>query len=162
MIRFQKRTTSEEATVRLAADLARLLKPGDMVALIGELGAGKTRFVRGLARGLGATEHAIQSPTYVLAQEHATPSGVPLVHIDAYRLEKDEDFDTIGWDRLRPRESIVAIEWADRLAWTLPEDRLTVRMDHIFSEGGGHARRLTFEGVDVWRKRLAPLASDES
>lgn len=96
-----------EAMEALGARLAPLLRAGDLVQLDGELGAGKTTFTRGLGEALGARE-AITSPTFVLAREHPTASGVPLVHVDAYRLATAvelEDLD-LDWDH-----SIVVVEW---------------------------------------------------
>lgn len=96
-----------DAMEALGARLAPLLRAGDLVQLDGELGAGKTTFTRGLGEALGARE-AITSPTFVLAREHPTASGTPLVHVDAYRLGTAAELDDLDldWDN-----SIVVVEW---------------------------------------------------
>jgi len=105
-------TTDEEETVAAGEQLARLLSPGDLVLLYGQLGAGKTAFVRGLARGLGARADDVSSPTYTLIQEYASSRGT-LYHVDLYRLEPAEVED-LGLEELIVGDGFVAIEWADR------------------------------------------------
>jgi tRNA threonylcarbamoyladenosine biosynthesis protein TsaE len=127
-------TASEEETAAVAERLARRLRPGDVVLLYGELGAGKTAFVRGLARGLGAADSEVSSPTFTIIQEYA--GRVPLYHVDLYRLEPAEVED-LGLDELVSSDGIVAIEWAER--WHgRPEDALEVRLEHA----GEDQRRL--------------------
>ncbi len=105
-------TTSEEETSLAGESLATTLKAGDVVLLYGELGAGKTAFVRGLARGLGASPDDVSSPTFTLMQEY-TGDDTMLYHVDLYRLEAKE-IDDLGLDELISGNGIVAIEWADR------------------------------------------------
>ncbi|MEO8262439.1 MAG: tRNA (adenosine(37)-N6)-threonylcarbamoyltransferase complex ATPase subunit type 1 TsaE [Pseudolysinimonas sp.] len=108
----------------LGARLAPLLRAGDLVQLDGELGAGKTTLTRGLGAALGARE-AITSPTFVLAREHPTASGTPLVHVDAYRLTSAAELDDLDldWDH-----SIVVVEWgAGKLDETA--DRLVIEIE---------------------------------
>jgi tRNA threonylcarbamoyladenosine biosynthesis protein TsaE len=106
-------SASEEETSAVAERLAPSLQPGDVVLLFGELGAGKTAFVRGLARGLGASTDDVSSPTFTLIQEYRNPSGLTLQHVDLYRLSSVEA-DDLGLDELISGEAIVAIEWAER------------------------------------------------
>ena len=107
------RTTGEEETAAAGERLAASLRAGDVVLLYGELGAGKTAFVRGLARGLGATPDDVSSPTFTLVQEYR--GRVTLYHVDLYRVEPAEA-DDLGLDELVIGNGIVAIEWAER--WT--------------------------------------------
>jgi tRNA threonylcarbamoyladenosine biosynthesis protein TsaE len=126
-----------ERTEDTAARLGRTARPGDVVALIGDLGAGKTAFIRGLARGLDVAEGAVASPTFTMVAEHA--GRLPLHHIDLYRL------DPAGVDLLLLREyvygrGVTAIEWADRLPADALDDHLLLRID--YAEVG---RSLAFE-----------------
>ena len=105
-------TSSEEETSAVGERLGRELGPGDLVLLTGQLGAGKTAFVRGLARGIGASPREVSSPTFTLIQDYAG-SGVTLHHVDLYRLEPAEIGD-LGLDELVSGNDIAAVEWADR------------------------------------------------
>ena len=119
-------TNSEEATSAAGEELARRLAAGDVVLLYGELGAGKTAFVRGLARGLGAPVEEVSSPTFTLVQEYQ--GRLPLYHVDLYRLEPAE-VDDLGLEELVSGDGIVAIEWAER--WRgRPDDVIEVRLEH--------------------------------
>ena len=119
-------TTSEEETESAGERLAASLAPGDVVLLYGDLGAGKTAFVRGLARGLGASADDVSSPTFTIIHEHA--GRAMLYHVDLYRLEPSE-VDDLGLEDLVSGDGIVAIEWADR--WTgRPDDAIEIRIDH--------------------------------
>ena len=131
-------TTSEEETESAGEQLAASLGPGDVVLLFGDLGAGKTAFVRGLARGLGASGEDVSSPTFTIIQEYA--GRVTLYHVDLYRLEPLE-VDDLGLDDLVSGEGIVAIEWADR--WNgRPDDVIEVRLE----EAGEDRRRIEIRG----------------
>lgn len=122
---------SEARTRTLADTLAASLQGGDLVALEGPLGAGKTCFVRGLAEGLGIDPRQVSSPTFVLVHEY-DGGRLLLVHVDAYRIEDVAELAGIGWDELiGDREAIVAVEWAGRVAAALPERRITVRLAHV-------------------------------
>jgi tRNA threonylcarbamoyladenosine biosynthesis protein TsaE len=119
-------THSEDETASAGERLARSLSPGDVILLYGELGAGKTAFVRGLARGLGGQPDEVSSPTFTLIQEYASPRGT-LYHVDLYRLEPGE-VDDLGLEELAGGDGIVAIEWAER--WRgRPEDAIEVRIE---------------------------------
>jgi tRNA threonylcarbamoyladenosine biosynthesis protein TsaE len=104
---FQLTVVDSDAMEALGAQLAPLLRAGDLVLLNGELGAGKTTLTRGLGAALGA-RGAVTSPTFVLAREHPTAAGVPLVHVDAYRLPSWRELDDLDLDYER---AIVVVEW---------------------------------------------------
>lgn len=121
------RSKSPEATRELAARLGRLLEPGDVVALVGELGAGKTEFVRGLALGLDVPPDVpVSSPSFVLAHEY--PGRLPLVHLDLYRLEHLPPELLPDLEEYLFGERVAAVEWAERLGELLPENYLEVRL----------------------------------
>ena len=107
----ERLTRSAAETEAAGEELARRLKPGDLVLLAGELGAGKTTFVRGLARGLGSRAE-VQSPTFTLVRVY--PGRVQLGHVDLYRLESGMGLEELGLDDLL-EEGVVAVEWGDRL-----------------------------------------------
>lgn len=103
-----------------------------LLALEGDLGAGKTRLVRGLAAGLGVKRDAISSPTFVLSMEHRCDGGRRLAHIDAWRMRDESDLDSIGFDGLIAAPgTVVAIEWASRIGARLPSDRIDVAIAHL-------------------------------
>jgi tRNA threonylcarbamoyladenosine biosynthesis protein TsaE len=129
-------TTSETETSQAGEALGRDLVSGDVVLLYGDLGAGKTAFVRGMARGLGANPDEVSSPTFTLVQEYAGSSAT-LYHVDLYRLEPAE-IDDLGLEDLVAGDGIVAIEWAER--WKgRPDDAIDVRIE----DAGEDQRRIT-------------------
>ncbi len=99
-----------------------------MLALIGELGAGKTQLVRGLAQGLGAPREDIASPTFVMIHEYR--GRCPLAHVDLYRVDSPGELDQLGWADYLDGRWIVAAEWADKAGTRLPADRLEIRLCH--------------------------------
>ncbi len=133
-------THGEEETRALGATLGRLLRPGDVVALVGPLAAGKTRFVQGIARGMGI-ERPVTSPTFILMNVYRSPDGRVLCHVDCYRMRDpvEEGYD-IGLDQQMHGEDICVIEWAERVAPLLPRDHLLVEIEAI----DGETRRLRF------------------
>ena len=134
MIRRVVVSESEQETADLGASMARSLEPGSVVLLEGELGAGKTAFVRGLAVGLGAPEDEVSSPTFTLIQEYR--GRVPFLHADLYRISGAEAED-LGLDELGG-DGVVAIEWAEKLA-RRPAGAVEVRIEDL----GGDRRRIT-------------------
>lgn len=131
-------THSEAETSAAGEHLGRRLGTGDVVLLYGDLGAGKTAFVRGLARGLGASPDAVSSPTFTLVQEYS--GRVKLHHVDLYRLQPIEVGD-LGLDELSEGDAVVAVEWAERWA-DAPERAWVVRIAHA----GDDQRQVTIEG----------------
>jgi tRNA threonylcarbamoyladenosine biosynthesis protein TsaE len=128
-------THSEQDTFALGTKVAAGLKPGTFVLLHGDLGAGKTSFVRGMAAGLGADPDDVSSPTFVLIQHYK--GRTPLIHVDLYRLESGAAVDDLGLEELASG-AVVAIEWAERLPRPL-DGSVTVRIEDL----GGDARRIT-------------------
>lgn len=108
---------SVEETWALARELASELKPGDIVCLEGDLGAGKTTFTQGLAAALGVPGR-VNSPTFCIVQEHQ--GGVLLVHMDLYRLHDEADVEAIGWEDYLARGAILVVEWPDRAGSLIP------------------------------------------
>lgn len=160
-MKCEVRTRSERETHEIAARLGARLRRGDVVALDGALGAGKTRFVRGLAEGLGVSPADVSSPTFVLCHEHAArpPHRPGLVHVDAYRLGDADELDTFGWDEIIEAEDrVVAVEWAARIASRLPAMHIRVTLAHAPAEEDGEeaptVRRLVLEVPDALEDRL--------
>ena len=120
------RTESEEETRKVATALADRLAPGSVILLHGDLGAGKTAFVRGLAEGLGLSDDPVSSPTFTLVHEY-TGGRVPLYHADLYRLPDGARLDDLGLDEVA-EDGVLAIEWPERLARDVP-GAIDVRID---------------------------------
>lgn len=122
------RTDSADATRAFAARLGALLYPGDVVCLLGDLGAGKTTFTQGLALGLGLpADEPVNSPTFTLLAEH--PAGrIPLFHFDVYRLSDSSGLYDLAFDEYLDAGGVTAIEWADKVADALPGERLEIRL----------------------------------
>lgn len=140
----QLQTHSPEETVAAGRDYSRTLRPGDCVALTGELGAGKTRFILGIAEGLGVRMH-VTSPTFTLINEYPAPFGV-LVHIDLYRIRRREEIAELGIDEYQGPRCICVIEWAERLGDLLSPGCRRVRIEH----GVGETERvLSFDDPGV-------------
>ncbi|HXH25353.1 MAG TPA: tRNA (adenosine(37)-N6)-threonylcarbamoyltransferase complex ATPase subunit type 1 TsaE [Vicinamibacterales bacterium] len=114
-------THSEEETAAVARELASSLEPGDVVLVSGQLGAGKTTFVRGLAAGLGIDPDEVSSPTFTLIHEYRG-GRLTLYHADLYRLDRAAT-DDLGIEELGARDGVLAVEWPDRLAHALPGAR---------------------------------------
>ena len=133
-------THSPEETEAVGAALAKILIPGTVIAYAGDLGAGKTAFTRGLARGLGYRE-PVTSPTYTIVNEYLG-GRLPLFHFDMYRLASAEDLWDIGWEDYLERGGICAVEWSENVREAL-EDPVTVRIEKL----GEDSRRITMEGA---------------
>lgn len=134
-------TNSPAETENLGAALGKLLPAGTVLAYRGDLGAGKTAFTRGLARGLGCNE-LVTSPTYTIVNEYIG-GRLPLFHFDMYRLRSSEDLWDIGWEDYLERGGVCAVEWSENVADAL-EDAVTITIEKL----GETARRITLEGGD--------------
>jgi tRNA threonylcarbamoyladenosine biosynthesis protein TsaE len=120
------RAAAPEDTRDVGAALADLLRIHDVVVLTGELGAGKTTLVQGIARGLGATEH-VASPTFTLVREYVS-GRVPLAHVDLYRLEREQDVIDLALDELEGGDQVLLVEWGDPVADLLADERLRIEL----------------------------------
>lgn len=134
-------THSPQETEAVAAELALRLSPGTVIAYRGDLGAGKTAFTRGLARGLGCGE-PVTSPTYTIVNEYLT-GRIPLFHFDMYRLRTAEDLFDIGWEDYLDRGGICAVEWSENVEEAM-EDAVRVTIEKL----GEDSRKITIEGVE--------------
>ena len=119
--------TSEAETQQLGRSLGKATQPGLVVALIGNLGAGKTRFVQAAAEGLDIPREAVNSPTFVLIHEYE--GRLPVYHFDTYRLGDIDEFLELGADEYMSGDGVCFIEWADRMEEVLPKDRLTITFE---------------------------------
>ena len=132
-------TNSPAETEKIGAALSMVLSPGTVIAYRGDLGAGKTAFTRGLARGLGVND-PVTSPTYTIVNEYLG-GRMPLFHFDMYRLHSAEDLWDIGWEDYLERGGICAVEWSENVADAM-EDPVTVTIEKL----GEESRRITIEG----------------
>lgn len=132
-------THSPEETEKIGEALAKSLQPGTILAYRGDLGAGKTAFTRGLARGLGCKE-TVTSPTYTIVNEYLG-GRLPLFHFDMYRLASSDDLWDIGWEDYLEREGVCAVEWSENVADAM-ENAVTVNIEKL----GENTRRITIEG----------------
>ena len=118
---------NEADTEALGTALAGVLEPGSIVALVGNLGAGKTRLVQAVAVALGVDRRAVRSPTFILIHEYE--GRLPIYHFDTYRLANSDEFLELGADEIMASGGVCLIEWADRVADVLPADRLTIEIE---------------------------------
>ena len=123
MILYSK---SEAETEEIGEYLAGLLRPGSVVALFGDLGAGKTALVRGIAQGLGLKTR-VSSPTFTIVNEYL--GHIPLFHFDMYRIGGSDELFDIGWDDYLDRDGVCAVEWSENIADALPSDAVRVTID---------------------------------
>ena len=140
-------TNSPAQTEAVGAALAAVLQPGAVIAYRGDLGAGKTAFTRGLARGLGVKE-SVTSPTYTIVNEYLSGS-MPLFHFDMYRLGSEDELFDIGWEDYLERGGVCAVEWSENV-WGAMEDAVVVTISRLSED----TRRIEIEGGD----RIADLS----
>ncbi len=135
-------TNSPEETIELASRLAGLLDKGDLVALIGELGAGKTVFVKGIAKGIGIEKFSyVNSPSFVIMKEYS--GRMNLYHFDVYRLNIKSFGETLEYERYFYGDGLTIVEWADKITEILPEEYLEVSIEY----GRGDERKIYFKGI---------------
>jgi len=124
-------SSSAEETRAIAKTLATSLRAGDVVMLSGDLGAGKTCFVQGVATGLGVRAH-VTSPSFVLVREY--PGTIRVIHVDVYRLSSLEELVDLGYEEILARDAITFVEWGDVVRGLLPDDRLEVEIETLDDE----------------------------
>ena len=132
-------TNSPGETESVGAALGNIIKPGTVIAYRGDLGAGKTAFTRGLAKGLGCTE-IVTSPTYTIVNEYLG-GRIPLFHFDMYRLRSSDDLFDIGWEDYLDRGGVCAVEWSENVDDAM-EDAIYITIEKL----GEESRRITIEG----------------
>ncbi|HUR78844.1 MAG TPA: tRNA (adenosine(37)-N6)-threonylcarbamoyltransferase complex ATPase subunit type 1 TsaE [Acidimicrobiales bacterium] len=141
---MKRRTTSPENTQRLAAAVAEVARPGDLVVLVGGLGSGKTCFVQGFARALGVDE-PVTSPTFALVHNYA--ARIPIVHADLYRLVSQHEVLDLGLDEALAEGAVALVEWGDIASDVLATERLTITISDVDDT----TREFAFEGwADRW------------
>lgn len=148
------RTVGVERTRALASALGELVRPGDLLVLVGDLGAGKTAFAQGLGRGLGVTE-TITSPTFALVQSYS--GRLDLHHLDVYRLDQVNEALDLGLAELLDDDAVVVIEWGETIAPVLPHDYLEVRLSH---GGASDVREVALAPVGPrWSARMHAVST---
>lgn len=147
----RRTTRSARATFALGVRLGALLEPGDVVALVGELGAGKTQLVRGICRGAAVPEAEVSSPTFAIVA--AYHGRIPVFHADLYRVADADELYATGFPDVVEAGGAVLVEWADRVPSALPPERLEVRLAH--DDAAPRVRHLTILGTG---RRHAALA----
>jgi tRNA threonylcarbamoyladenosine biosynthesis protein TsaE len=149
-MRLELRTETAEETRAVGEALAGLLEAGDAVVLTGELGAGKTTLVQGVARGSGVQAHVV-SPTFTLVREYA--GRLDLAHVDVYRLDRVQDVVDLGLDELGDGRSVLLVEWGDAIEELLPGDRLRVELTTADPLGGEVRRIVMTSASPSWAAR---------
>ncbi|ABZ84287.1 conserved hypothetical protein [Heliomicrobium modesticaldum Ice1] len=153
--RWQIFLPDESATEELGRWLAERVRPGDILLLYGDLGAGKTTLVRGLARRLGYAGR-VTSPTFTLVHEYE--GDLPIYHFDLYRLDEPDQVWEIGWADYLRGEGVLCIEWPERLGGLMPDEALTIRLSHPGEEGGTVGVRVNEVEGAVAAGRIVELA----
>jgi tRNA threonylcarbamoyladenosine biosynthesis protein TsaE len=136
-------TESVEETMALGARVATMVGPGTVLALYGDLGSGKTHFVKGIAEGLGIAPAEVRSPTFTILSVYDEGER-PLYHVDAYRVQNPDEFVELGFEDYVHAEGITCIEWADRVSDLLPPDTIHLRFHHVAPS----ERRITLGAPD--------------
>lgn len=154
MKKFIYNTKSPEATTKLAVKLATLVNPGDVITLEGDLGAGKTTFTKGFAKGLGISRN-VNSPTFTIIKEY-TDGRIPLYHMDVYRLEDSEE--DLGFEEYFNSDGVTMIEWASMIKDQLPPERLEIE---IFRSGDDE-REINFTAIGSYYLEKCKELDDES
>ena len=147
---------SVDATIEFGAKLAALLGPTDVVALSGDLGAGKTHLSKGIGSGLGADPDLINSPTFVLLQQYA--GTIPIYHFDTYRLSDAAEFEDLGGIELLEHDGVCLIEWPERIDELLPERTIHLKIEATSEE----QRSITIRSAGARAKELIDALSKEN
>ena len=152
-------TSTADQTMSVGSAIGQACRAGDVIALQGELGAGKTQLVRGIANGMGLDPRLVSSPTFVMVQEYEPEDGSDspvLVHIDAYRIHSPDELETIGWsghgEELRDN-AVVAIEWAKLIRPALGDDLLWLDIEHK-----PDGRRISLSAQGAWQAKMQLLS----
>ncbi len=158
MYKFE--TFSKEETFNLAYKLAEKLKGGELIALEGDLGAGKTVFVKGLAQGLGIDE-PVTSPTFSLIHEYE--GRISLFHFDVYRLGSPEEIEELGYEEYFYGPGVTAVEWSDLITSHLPQEYLTVKINRSYCQTRGDMRIITLVPQGAYFENMVKeLVADDS
>ena len=153
-------SNSEAESEAIGRAIGVSVTAGDVIGLLGELGAGKTRLAKGIALGLEVTEHEeVRSPTFVIVREH--PGRLRLFHVDVYRLNGAGELWGLGWEEMLNQGGLMIVEWAERVAQALPVDRLTVELEMAgansrrvrMSSGGSESKDLLGRICQRWSDR---------
>ena len=158
-LKFESLSTSVDQTISLGAEIAKYLKGSEVIALIGELGTGKTHLIKGIAQGLAAGEvdansnARVTSPTFTLIQEYA--GRLTLYHVDAYRLEDARQLEALGFDELCEANGVIVVEWADRV-WPLVADYDPITI-HLEYASGERERKIRMENISPEMKEQLTL-----
>ncbi|MBI4831925.1 MAG: tRNA (adenosine(37)-N6)-threonylcarbamoyltransferase complex ATPase subunit type 1 TsaE [Candidatus Lindowbacteria bacterium] len=158
-VKIQTISHSPEQTTKLGETLGRLLESGDVVALVGELGSGKTVFAQGLARGLGVgPDEYVSSPSFTLVNQYK--GRFPIFHVDTYRLGTEAEMVSLGYEEYFDPNGVTIIEWADKVRGLLPERYIVVR----FKLRGRETREIDVELTGQWppdsQQRIAEALSE--
>lgn len=130
-------SNSEANTIDLGKEFASKLSVGDVVCLEGDLGTGKTHFIKGIAEGLGIDASKVSSPTFNIVNEYT--GEIPLYHFDCYRIEREEEMQEIGFDDYLFGDGVSVIEWPSKISGLIPENAIKINMEHA-----GKSKRIIF------------------
>jgi tRNA threonylcarbamoyladenosine biosynthesis protein TsaE len=163
-MRTQLRAETPEDTRAVGRAIADALEPGDVVALTGDLGAGKTTLVKGVAEGLGSPD-PVASPTFVLVREYR--ARIPIHHVDVYRLDRVQDVIDLDLDGMAESGGVVLVEWGDAVEPLLPEDHLRVELTLEDPSGGSEVRTVVVEAAGApwalrWERLVDRLPGEEA
>ncbi len=154
MTRIQRASNSLTQTDTIAWDFSAIVRPGDIIRLDGEMGAGKTTFTRALAKALRHDLAQVSSPTYVIMNLYETKGSPTIAHLDCYRLGDDSELDALGWDRVTDGSAIVLIEWAEKIEDALPDGAARISI----TATGEEDRLFEFDVPDQWMDRAGSAA----
>jgi len=158
-LKFECLTTSVNQTISLGVGIAKCLNGSEVIALIGELGTGKTHLIKGIAQGLAAAEvdansnARVTSPTFTLIQEY--PGRLTLYHVDAYRLEDARQLEALGFDELCETDGVIVVEWADRVRPLIADyEPITIHLEYA---SGEQQRKIRIENISPEMKEQLTL-----